>query len=111
MKKFAYKGTDGKYYNNWAISGSPNLALVNAGLVKQEDNSPIPGKVYIHDSGVYFSTGTDLVFAASVTKVENSLSSTSTANALSAAQGKALNDKYNTLNTSANTLKSALTIK
>lgn len=65
MKKFAYKGTDGKYYNNWAISGSPNLALVNAGLVKQEDNSPIPGKVYIHDSGVYFSTGTDLVLAAS----------------------------------------------
>lgn len=65
MKKFAYKGTDGKYYNNWVISGSPNLALVNAGLVKQEDNSPIPGKVYIHDSGVYFSTGTDLVLAAS----------------------------------------------
>lgn len=65
MKKFAYKGTDGKYYNNWTISGSPNLALVNAGLVKQEDNSPIPGKVYIHDSGVYFSTGTDLVLAAS----------------------------------------------
>lgn len=65
MKKFAYKGTDGKYYNNWAISGSPNLALVNAGLVKQEDNSPIPGKVYIHDSGVYFSTGTNLVLAAS----------------------------------------------
>lgn len=65
MKKFAYKGTDGKYYNNWAISGSPNLALVNAGLVKQGDNSPIPGKVYIHDSGVYFSTGTDLVLAAS----------------------------------------------
>lgn len=65
MKKFAYKGTDGKYYNNWAISGSPNPALVNAGLVKQEDNSPIPGKVYIHDSGVYFSTGTDLVLAAS----------------------------------------------
>lgn len=65
MKKFAYKGTDGKYYNNWAISGSPNLALVNAGLVKREDNSPIPGKVYIHDSGVYFSTGTDLVLAAS----------------------------------------------
>lgn len=64
MKKFAYKGTDGKYYNNWAISGSPNLALVNAGLVKQGDNSPIPGKVYIHDSGVYFSTGTDLVLAA-----------------------------------------------
>lgn len=64
MKKFAYKGTDGKYYNNWAISGSPNLALVNAGLVRQEDNSPIPGKVYIHDSGVYFSTGTDLVLAA-----------------------------------------------
>lgn len=65
MKKFAYKGTDGKYYNNWAISGSPNLALVNAGLVKQGDNSPIPGKVYIHDSGVYFSTGTDLVLVAS----------------------------------------------
>lgn len=65
MKKFAYKGTDGKYYNNWAISGSPNLALVNAGLVKQEDNSPIPGKVYIHGSGVYFPTGTDLVLAAS----------------------------------------------
>ena len=65
MKKFAYKGTDGKYYNNWAISGSSNLALVNAGLVKQEDNSPIPGKVYIHDSGVYFSTGTNLVLAAS----------------------------------------------
>lgn len=65
MKKFAYKGTDGKYYNNWAISGSPNLALVNAGLVKQGDNSPIPGKVYIHDSGVYFSTGTGLVLAAS----------------------------------------------
>lgn len=65
MKKFAYKGTDGKYYNNWAISGSPNLALVNAGLVKQEDNSPIPGKVYIHGSGVYFSTGTNLVLAAS----------------------------------------------
>lgn len=64
MKKFAYKGTDGKYYNNWAISGSPNLALVNAGLVKQKDNSPIPGKVYIHDSGVYFSTGTNLVLAA-----------------------------------------------
>ena len=65
MKKFAYKETNSKYYNNWAISGSPNLALVNAGLVKQEDNSPIPGKVYIHDSGVYFSTGTDLVLAAS----------------------------------------------
>lgn len=65
MKKFAYKGTDGKYYNNWTISGSPNLALVNAGLVKREDNSPIPGKVYIHDSGVYFSTGTNLVLAAS----------------------------------------------
>lgn len=65
MKKFAYKGTDGKYYNNWAISGSPNPALVNAGLVKQESNSPIPGKVYIHDSGVYFSTGTNLVLAAS----------------------------------------------
>lgn len=64
MKKFAYKGTDGKYYNNWAISGSPNLALANAGLVKQEGNSPIPGKVYIHDSGVYFSTGTNLVLAA-----------------------------------------------
>lgn len=64
MKKFAYKGTDGKYYNNWAISDSPNLALVNAGLVKQGNNSPIPGKVYIHDSGVYFSTGTDLVLAA-----------------------------------------------
>lgn len=64
MKKFAYKGTDSKYYNNWAISGSPNLALVNAGLVKQGDNSPIPGKVYIHDSGVYFSTGTDLVLAS-----------------------------------------------
>ena len=64
MKKFAYKGTDGKYYNNWAISGSPNPALVNAGLVKQEDNSPIPGKVYIHDSGVYLSTGTNLVLAA-----------------------------------------------
>lgn len=65
MKKFAYKGTDGKYYNNWAISGSSNLALVNAGLVKQENNSPIPGKVYIHDSGMYFSTGTNLVLAAS----------------------------------------------
>lgn len=64
MKKFAYKGTDGKYYSNWAISGSPNPALVNAGLVKQEDNSPIPGKVYIHDSGVYFSIGTNLVLAA-----------------------------------------------
>ena len=64
MKKFAYKGTDSKYYNNWTISGSPNPALVNAGLVKQEDNSPIPGKVYIHDSGVYFSTGTNLVLAA-----------------------------------------------
>lgn len=64
MKKFAYKGTDGKYYNNWAISGSSNLALVNAGLVKQGDNSPIPGKVYIHGSGVYFSTGTDLALAA-----------------------------------------------
>lgn len=65
MKKFAYKGTDGKYYNNWAISGSPNPALVNAGLVKQKDNSPISGKVYIHDSGVYFSTGTNLVLVAS----------------------------------------------
>ena len=65
MKKFAYKGTDSKYYNNWAISGSPNPALVNAGLVKQKDNSPILGKVYIHDNGMYFSTGTDLVLAAS----------------------------------------------
>lgn len=65
MKKFAYKGTDGKYYNNWAISDSPNLALANADLVKQGDNSPIPGKVYIHSSGVYFSTGTNLVLAAS----------------------------------------------
>lgn len=65
MKKFAYKGTDNKYYNNWAISGSHDLALVNADLVKQEDNSPIPGKVYIHSSGVYTSTGTDLVLAAS----------------------------------------------
>jgi hypothetical protein len=65
MKKFTYKGTDGKYYNNWAISGSPNPALVNAGLVKRGDNSPIPGKVYIHDSGMYFSTGTDLVLMAS----------------------------------------------
>lgn len=64
MKKFAYKGTDGKYYSNWAISGSPNLALVNASLVKREGNSPIPGKVYIHDSGVYFSTGTDLALVA-----------------------------------------------
>lgn len=65
MKKFAYKGTDGKYYNNWAISNSPNLALANAGLVKQEDNSPIPGKLYIYNNGVYFSTGTDLALAAS----------------------------------------------
>lgn len=65
MKKFAYKGTDSKYYSNWAISGSPNLALVNADLVKQKDNSPILGKVYIHNSGVYFSTGTNLVLAAS----------------------------------------------
>lgn len=117
MKKFAYK-LNGTYYNNWAIAGSPNPGLVAASLVKQDDNTPVPGKVYIHDSGAYFAAGTELVKFASVTEVSNSLSDTGTAKALSAAQGKALNDKLTTTTNTANTAKtnaatalSALTIK
>lgn len=119
MKKFAYKGTDGKYYNNWAIANSPNPALVNAELVKDTvTNGPIPGKCYITNGTLFFSTGTDLAYVANFTELSNSLSDTSTAKALTAAQGKALNDKLTTTTTTANAAKTnadkavaALTIK
>lgn len=93
MKKFAYK-LNGSYYNNWSIPDSPNPALTNAGLVKVlGTNGPIPGKCYITNGTLFFSTGSDLAYVANFTELSNSLSDPSTSKALTAAQGKKLQDE------------------
>lgn len=93
MKKFAYK-LNGSYYNNWSIPDSPNPALTNADLVKVlGTNGPIPGKCYITNGTLFFSTGSDLAYVANFTELSNSLSDPSTSKALTAAQGKKLQDE------------------
>ena len=93
MKKFAYK-SNGSYYNNWSIQDSPNPALTNADLVKVlGTNGPIPGKCYITNGTLFFSTGSDLAYVANFTELSNSLSDSSTSKALTAAQGKKLQDE------------------
>ena len=93
MKKFAYK-LNGSYYTNWLIADSPNPALANADLVKVlGTNGPIPGKCYITDGTLFFSTGSDLAYVANFTELSNSLSDSSTSKALTAAQGKKLQDE------------------
>ena len=93
MKKFAYK-LNGSYYGNWSIPDSPNPALTNADLVKVTGtNGPIPGKCYITNGTLFFSTGSDLAYVANFTELSNSLSDSSTSKALTAAQGKKLQDE------------------
>ena len=93
MKKFAYK-LNGSYYNNWSIPDSPSPALTNADLVKVlGTNGPIPGKCYITNGTLFFSTGSDLAYVANFTELSNSLSDPSTSKALTAAQGKKLQDE------------------
>ena len=93
MKKFAYK-LNGSYYNNWSIPDSPNPALTNADLVKVlGTNGPIPGKCYITNGTLFFSTGSDLAYVANFTELSNSLSDSSTSKALTAAKGKQLQDE------------------
>lgn len=93
MNKFAYK-LNGSYYGNWSIPDSPNPALTNADLVKVTGtNGPIPGKCYITNGTLFFSTGSDLAYVANFTELSNSLSDSSTSKALTAAQGKKLQDE------------------
>lgn len=93
MKKFAYK-LNGSYYGNWSIPDSPIPALTNADLVKVTGtNGPIPGKCYITNGTLFFSTGSDLAYVANFTELSNSLSDSSTSKALTAAQGKKLQDE------------------
>lgn len=93
MKKFAYK-LNGSYYGNWSIPDSPNPALTKADLVKVTGtNGPIPGKCYITNGTLFFSTGSDLAYVANFTELSNSLSDSSTSKALTAAQGKKLQDE------------------